>query len=299
VFFFYGVRGVLHYKHQNYTKIALKHQIFLHINLHLIGSIRRFIRNTALVLVANHADVALFAPGNTPGVLDFPVVQVGSSIMAITNKEDTVVKRAAASSGQNTTLVELEGRLISLNGDRDGLGVNGGTQSVLSVSDVLVSRDHGVGLSSAGRGLASAISSSVGVSSLSAQAILHDIFEGVVHQTTVTASVTVSTSAVNKLLFGERVQDTMFQEDSTLNTASGGEGPARSALSLIFHTSNSTLLRPVQGTIRISTNFVQSSNWAHLSSAEVRLVSQINVLEFTSGEVSELVQLNLVSKVGG
>lgn len=167
---------------------------------HLIGGVRGLVGETAFVLVAAHADVTLFAPSGAPGVLDFPVV---SGISAVADSENTVIKVGSAGSAEDTGFVELEARLIGFNSNTDGLTINGGAQSVFGMGHILVASDFGISRSSARSFLASAILSSVRVSSFSAETVGLNVFEGVVHKTTRAAKVTITDRAVHELLFRE------------------------------------------------------------------------------------------------
>jgi len=165
--------------------------------------------------------------------------------VAIANNEDTVIEVATADAVEDTRLVGLEAGLISLDGDGDGFTIIGSAKGILSVGNILVAGDLGVSGHSAGCRLASATASSVRVSSLSAETMSHDVLEGVIHETAVATTVTIRASAVNKLLLGERGEVAVADSNNTLDRAGGRESPARAALTLIFHTSDSGLGGPV------------------------------------------------------
>jgi len=120
----------------------------------------------------------LFAPRSAPRVLDFPVI---GAISSITDSEDTVVKRSAASAAEDTRFVELKARLIGFNGDRDGGDINGGAESILGVGDILVARELGVSRGRARGRFASTVLGRVGVGRFSAETVGFDVFEGTVH----------------------------------------------------------------------------------------------------------------------
>jgi len=103
-----------------------------------------------------------------------------------------VVKVGTTDTAENAGFVELEARLIGFNGNTDRLSINSRAQSVFSVGHILVASDFTVSRDGAGRGLASAIFSSVGVSSLSAETVGFNVFEGVVHKTTRAAEVSIT-----------------------------------------------------------------------------------------------------------
>jgi len=62
-------------------------------------------------------DVTLVTPGWAPRVLDLPVVL--ARVGTVTDHEDTVVEVRATGTREDTILVELESRLVSLDGDGD------------------------------------------------------------------------------------------------------------------------------------------------------------------------------------
>jgi hypothetical protein len=217
------------------------------------------------------------------------------SIFTITNNEDSVVKGGSADTAEDTGFVELETRLVGLNGDGDGFDIRGGAESALSVSDVLVARDLGVSGSSAGSLLASAILASVRVSGFSAETVGLSVLEGVVHQTTVAAQVAIGTRAVNELLLRERSEVALVDGDGALHRTSGREGPAGSALTLVLDTSDGALRNPVESARGVSTNTLSQSvqgDGLEFSAAELGFVAEVDVLEFALGEVSEFVQFN-------
>ena len=79
--------------------------------------------------VAGKKDVSILAPSGTPGVLDLPVVLAG--VGTVTDDEDTVVELGSTGAGEDTRFVELESRLVSLDGDGDWLLGDGGHEGLL------------------------------------------------------------------------------------------------------------------------------------------------------------------------
>ena len=94
--------------------------------------------------------------------------------------------------------------------------------------------------------LASAITSSVGVVALSGQTtVLDGVGEGVVHQTTVAALVTLRAGAVHELLLRQRDKIASGNLVGTLDRTGGGERPARAALTLVLDGGDGTLGTPI------------------------------------------------------
>jgi hypothetical protein len=137
-----------------------------------------------------------------------------------------MVELVAAGAGEDTRLVELEARLIGLNGNGDRLHVDGGLELVLVLRcDILEGSDahrrrRGLGL------LASASLGSVRVLGLEGVALGLDVLEAVVHETTVAALVTEGAGAVDELLLGEREKLASLEEVGALDRSRGGECPA-------------------------------------------------------------------------
>jgi len=166
-------------------------------------------------------NVSAVSPGRTPRVLDEVVVL--AVLSSPSNSKDTVIEVGSTSrAGKNTSLVHLEGSLVSFdsNGSRSFLngGLEGGGAPLL---------DIGVALSpnvSGSLALASSLFSSVGIVRLKNGRGSFEEDEGELHGTTI-ASV-VSLGAVNELLLGERQKLSRGVEVSSFHSTSGGERPA-------------------------------------------------------------------------
>mmetsp|Transcript_56467 Transcript_56467/g.91860 ORF Transcript_56467/g.91860 Transcript_56467/m.91860 type:complete len:294 (-) Transcript_56467:339-1220(-) len=172
---------------------------------------------------------ALLAPSGSPAVLHQPVVS--AILSAIANHQNTMVQLGAASLGEDAALVQLKCHLISLNGHRHWLLGNCIHQSLLIIGlYVHIALDAmGRDTHSASRSFADAVLGSVGVAVLSANSGLLLIFEAVVHQSTAAALVS------NQLLLRKRHQLARSNGPSALQSTSGAESPARSALLLVLH----------------------------------------------------------------
>jgi hypothetical protein len=143
-----------------------------------VNRIRRLVGDTAFVGVSAHANVAGFAPGSAPRVLDFPVVR---TISSVADSQDTVVKVGAASAAEDTGFVELEARLIGFNGNGHRGDIDGGAEGVFGVGDILVARELRVSGGRAGSGFAYTVLGGVRVGRFSAETVGLDVFEGRVH----------------------------------------------------------------------------------------------------------------------
>jgi len=188
------------------------------------------------------SDVTLITPPGVPRVLNEVVVNTVEGTVA--DSKDGVVKRGTAgSTSDDTRLVVLEDRSVGLNGDGNGLLVEGGLELGGGLSG-----DGGVGFStntaSVGSSLAGTVSAGVLVVRLVGEVVGLSVLVGVVLPSTVATVVTVG-GAVNELLLGERDELASGNEVSTLKTTSGGEGPAGTAGALVLDGGDGTLVDPV------------------------------------------------------
>ena len=96
---------------------------------------RRSGQDAALSLLLGHTslkeDVAIHAPAGSPRVLHLVVVHAVEG--AVSDSKHAVVQVGAARGGEHTRLVELEGGLVGLDGDRHGLLRDGGHQCSVRV----------------------------------------------------------------------------------------------------------------------------------------------------------------------
>jgi hypothetical protein len=139
----------------------------------------------------------------------------------------------------------LERVVAGIDGNRGRLLGNGSLESRLRTRrDISVSRD---GSTNIGR-VVSALSldSLIRVRSLGVNSsVADDVFESIIHQSTITSVVSERGRAIEQLLLGERDKVSGGDLVDTLGGSSGGESPASSALSLVLDSSDSTLSGPV------------------------------------------------------
>ena len=136
-----------------------------------------------------------------------------------------MVKLLTATGGEDSTLVELEGRLIGLDGNGDWCHGNSGCHLGNGVwLDILVS----LNLTNTGLALvlAGSLRCGVWVLRLEEKWVLLNVLEGAVHESTIATHVSVGAGAVNELLLREGLELTGAEEHSSLNGSGGGEGPA-------------------------------------------------------------------------
>jgi len=210
---------------------------------------------SVVLSTTTHADVAGFAPRGSPGVLDLVEVKARGGISAITDSQDTVIQVGSASTSEDTRLVELEGGLVGLDGDRDWLLVQGRHQSRvrgsgnISVGKRSNASDLWLGGVTGSASLGGA--RDVWIVSLSGKTtVLLDPGEGVVHPATVAAVVSTNWGAlqvvaINQVLLREGLESTSLELVSTFQSTSGRERPAGAALALVLDTSDGTSGDPV------------------------------------------------------
>ena len=187
-----------------------------------------------LGVIHGELDVALVTPGGVPGVLDEPVVETGGGIGAISDGEDGVIEVGSAGGvREDTGRVELEDQFVGLDGDGKWLLGESGLHLGLAVGgDVIVGGDiDGSGRSFAEEAAGGVVTGTGGVwvDRLELSGVGLVVVEGAVLETTVAAEVQVSAAdigAVNELLLREGKEITSGNEVSTLQSTSGGEGPA-------------------------------------------------------------------------
>jgi len=167
-------------------------------------------------------NVSLGSPGGTPGVLNEEVVL--ARLGSVADSEHTVVEFGSATVGNDTVSVSLESHLIGLDGNRDW-SLGKGSLKLLArcvLSHILESLDFTASL----RFLVLAVSllGGVWVGGLLHEWVSLDVFESVVHKTTIATAVLLG--AVNKLLLRVGLKGSGGEEHGSLNGTSGGEGPA-------------------------------------------------------------------------
>lgn len=200
-----------------------------------------------VLLVAQHLDEALVAPGGAPRVLHQPVILAGL-VGAEANDQHTVIQILGITLRLvvDALRVELERLVGGIDGD--GNGTNGGH----SLGHLLLITLGNIGESTIGGSdcalvkVARVIDGLVGIGLLGIDAsIILNIAEGIVHETAVASIVAVLGGAIDQILLGQRDEDTGLAEMLTLEGACAGEGPAAAAVSLILDGGHSSLGAPV------------------------------------------------------
>jgi len=167
-------------------------------------------------------NVTRVTPRSTPRVLDDESFK--NTDLLVADSEDSVVNGGTATSGDDTRLVELEDRLISLDGNRDG-GINQSSLQLVRAlgSDSLVARGD---LNSLGSSvLAGTVLSSVGIVTFFFETILSSIVNSLVWPAT-RAARTSRLGTINDLLFREREELSVVDEIERFKNTGGGESPA-------------------------------------------------------------------------
>jgi len=251
--------------------------------------------NTTVVApVPGHEDVATHAPRGSPTVLYDPVVLAASG--TITNSKHTVIKGSGAAGRLiiDTTRIELEGVLGSIDGDAGGAEGNLGLEIRLTAGgNVDIGGEFGTAVGSVV--LAGSVLSLVGVRGLGINAVVgDDVLEGISHEATIASLVSLGSGAINQVLLREADEGASAECVSTFNRASGRERPARSALTLVLDTSHNTLGPPINrcgesGNVDLE---------RRLGEDDVNMLQTLEeAVEFVAGEISELVETNSESDI--
>lgn len=187
----------------------------------------------------------------------------------------------------NSSRVQLEGHVGSINGNRDWVVSNGVLKSSFrSRGNISVVGDGGTNVGSVEfAGVWSCSSVWVGFFGINS-VVGNDVLEGLIHQTTIATHVALSSGAVNQVLFGEGDELFSLQEVDSFDGSSGGEGPARTALSLVFDWGDSSFLSPVD--FRWDTGSKSGeSGMSRSGFGDVHSI--VDGDEFGGGEISEFV----------
>jgi len=137
----------------------------------------------------------------------------------------------------------------------------------------------------------SSIFSSVGIRVFSIDtSVVDDVLHGLSHQTTVATFISIRTRAINQVLLRERVELVGGDLVATFSRSSGGERPARTALSLVLNGSDGTFLGPVPsggGSSGIFVSLFSNGGGRDFS-------SKVELSVFLVGQVSHVVHGNSV-----
>merc|ERR1719183_1932932 len=174
-----------------------------------------------------------------------------------------MVEVGSAVACEHTAGVHLEAHLVGLDGNADWAGVGHGIEEVGLVADVLVTGHTTLRNGGGVAGLARAITASVRIGILSGDSGLLVEGESVVHQTTVATRILLG--AVNQLLLTEGLQIAGGDFPLALKTASGGEGPAGSALALVLDWGHCTLGGPVDARRSSLAGMLVGSHLGHVA----------------------------------
>jgi len=158
--------------------------------------------------------------------------------------------------------VQLEGGVGSINGNRGGSSIDCVQESSFrSRCNISKALDGGSNVGSAeSAGVWSSCSVWVGRFGINS-IILNDVLECVIHQTTITSLISFRNGAIDKVLLGQGDELTSCDFVDSFNASSGGEGPARSTLSLILNGSDGSFSSPVpvSGGFRVDFSIVHHS----------------------------------------
>jgi len=203
----------------------------------------RIVLNTASILTTEDADITVLTPRAAPRVLDDPVL--GAALNTPANNSNTVIRLTsiATIAVHDTRAVPVE--LGSIKSD--------------SKRTILLDSGHHLLLVTSGEGV-NALHLHLGLGSIETALVVLTLIRIVLleHEATVVLDVvhgisrpaTVATVVigitVDDLLLRERKKLVVLEEVGTLASNNSAESPAGTALLLILHVNNGTLLTPVK-----------------------------------------------------
>jgi len=130
-------------------------------------------------------------------------------------------------------------------------------------------------------GFARSVSGFVWIRRFGTDSVGFEVFETVIHETSVTSLISIRSRAIDELLFREISECTLTYGIPGFTSSDGGESPARSTLSLVFNFLDFSFGNPID----ISDKFVGfvSNNFFSFCGFE----SKIDGFEFFIGQISE------------
>ncbi len=178
-------------------------------------------------------DVPSFSPGGSPGVLDVPVAVCGAS------EHNSVVEELSAVAEDAAHVWRPVGG-INRHSERSA---RKGTYKVSAIFCHPIVSD----LEVSGGLFASLIFGNVGILTLENDPVLNDKQVGVYHLTSITSTISEARGTVDELLLRETFKSSIGELREAFQSPDCGEGPTRSALSLVLHRRYSPFSRPVDG----------------------------------------------------
>lgn len=242
-------------------------------------------------VTSSKSNVTSLTPSGTPGVSDLPGV-----IGIETNKDDSVISLFGISRtvAEDTLAVVRPGGGIDADGNR--LDLKSSLQISISGLDLELLRGLETGVLEGS--LALAILSSVGVFRFLDNTEFLGVADGISGPGTIAtfAAETFSTATVDELLFreGNGGGGLVFEIVNSFEHTSGGESPAGTALLLVLDTRQDILGGPIDG--------LGSSEGFQFQDGEILVgggegLHEISGLEFSLSQVSELVDVHIVSSL--
>merc|ERR1711907_226569 len=218
------------------TKIWIDHAIQ---KLRQKGSDRHCGVHLRVGSIGGDVHVTPVAPAGAPRILD-----LDAAIRVDSNCKHTVVKIAAAAGCDCAGSVLLEDGLICFDRNRDRVALQSAGQCTGTACGPVTSDTSPWDGSGEAR-LAGTITSCVGIRLFCGNILALCPRECSLHQATIATRVLFG--AINKLLLRHAHEVARRELPSALKTASCGEGPAASTLSLVLHRSDRTPGGPVNG----------------------------------------------------
>lgn len=205
---------------------------------------------TGTVTGLDESHVSLVSPAGSPRVLHDPEVLVGGRVSSVSDNEGGVIEAGSAGTVEDSGFVGLESESFGVN--TDGKRLNG--SSSLHGGDV-VGGGGTLGNGDKSGGLSLVVGAGTSGSGVRVVALSHGL-GGSVQVVVVSPGGETSIAglvleelvvAIEELLLGERGEGVSLDFPVTFEASSGGEGPARTTLSLVLDRGDGTHGSPVDG----------------------------------------------------
>jgi len=225
------------------------------------------------------SDESRLSPSSSPRVLDSP------EAISHSNQKDTVIHICSTGRHNSTSVSAPRWGIDSY---RNWLFVNGVIEVIAawSISECWNSVWSNINYTYL-------IFSCIWVSICSGQSVVHDILESAVHPSSVASLISITSRAINELLF-RKVGRGIFEFVSRLNGSNSWESPAWTARSLILNRCNFSTLNPINITKWLGAERFKRLSYLNFLKFLVDLKSEVLSSKLRIGEISELVDSLLV-----
>ena len=225
-------------------------------------------------VTSGKSDESFFSPWSSPWVFDFP------RLIWRSDQKNSVVKSGSAVS-ENSWAVFWP--VSSINGNWDGSSDNGVGQ-VVTVGNVSETWNF----ESSSIFWTGLFDSFVSIFTFVDDTFSNDVFEGVIHKSSVTGLISIWTWAINELLFWETFEGSISEFAESFQRSGSWESPTWSTLSLVFNSSDGSLSGPVD--FSTSEFVLANDGWSFVGSDQ----TEVHWDEFFFSQGRELIDSHFV-----